>query len=624
MSFLAPWALWLGVLAAVPLALHLWRRRTAAPVAFPAVRYLQRMAQDHAREVRVQNLLLLLLRLAIVAAIALAAARPFAPVPAAGHAPVAMAVVLDNSLSSQAVTDEGPMLARLREMAEAILAEAGGEDRLSLVTMDGVTLGGEVATLRSALAEVTPLDGAGDAARALARAAAVVRESPLAIRQVVVLTDGQRTSWDSAAIAAVAREGVGLRVAVPTSTWRPNQTVLEAVAVPPVWGSAGAVRLRVATMDSVSWRVQVEGRTFARGTVGAEGTAIARGRPVTRGWGAATVELAPDELRGDDRRHLAVRIGDPPAVEVDPSSGPFVARAVDALIDAGRLRRGAGTLIGAIARPGVTAVVLAPTDPLRLPDLNRALERAGIPWRYAAPRRSETPLRFDAMAAGKEVNDGQAPMVRRWYPLTLTLTPATNTEMPRVDTLARIGEAPWALRGDGYLIIASPLDDLATDLPLSARFVPWLGAMLTERLDAGEVGVIETVPGAMLTVPRGVDALELSEGELRPMTAGAQMDAPWRAGVSFWRRGPTRVGALVVNPEPAESDPDRRDVAALAELLDATALPSDLRAIGPATFATAGPRPLDRALLLLVVLLLLAEALAARRGRRTSAPSLPD
>jgi hypothetical protein len=380
------------------------------------------------------------------------------------------------------------------------------------------------------------------------------------------------------------------------------------------------VRLRVATTDSVSWRVQVEGRTFARGTVGAEGTVIARGRPATRGWGAATVELAPDELRGDDRRHLAVRVGDPPAVEVDPSSGPFVARAVDALVGAGRLRRGAGTLIGAIARPGITAVVLAPTDPLRLPDLNRALERAGIPWRFSAPRRSETPLRFEAKAAGREDNDGQAPVVRRWYPLT----PAPYTERPRVDTLARIGAAPWAVRGDGYLLIASPLDVVATDLPLSARFVPWLGAMLTERLDAGEVGVMETTPGAMLTVPRGVDALELSEGDIRPTTAGAPMDAPWRAGVSFWRRGPIRVGALVVNPEPAESDPDRRDAAALAKVLDATTLTSDPAVIGRATLATAGPRPLDRLLLILAVGLLIAEALVARRGRRASTPSRPD
>jgi len=620
MSFLAPWALWLGALAAVPLALHLWQRRTAARVDFPAVRYLQRMAQDHAREVRVQNVLLLLLRLGIVLAIAVAAARPFAAVPAAGHPPVAMALVLDNSLSSQAVTAAGPMLDRLRAMAAAILAEAGPEDQLWLVTMDGVTVGGELAALRTALGEVAALDGAGDASRALARATAVVRESPLPVRQVVVLTDGQRTSWDPETIGRVAREDVVWRVAVPPLTWRPNHAVREVAAVPPVWGEAGAVRLRIAGADSVAWRVEVAGRPFARGTAGPDGTGLARGRPALRGWGAATVELTPDELRGDDRRYLAVRVGEPPAVEVDPSSGPFVTRAVEALIAAGRLRRGPGTLIGATARPGINAVVLAPSDPLRLPEVNRALERAGIPWRFGAPRRAEARVTLDEPTIAQTTTEGTATMVRLWYPLTAV--PAAIDA--RVDTLVRLGAAPWALRGDRYLLIASPLDPAATDLPLTARFVPWLGGLLTQRLDPGEVGVIEATPGAPLTVPRGVDALEMSDGTIQPVTAGGTIDAPWRAGVAFWQRGGARVGALVVNPEPAESDPARSDVATLARTLAATPLDPDPLAIGAATFATVGPRPLDRPLLVLALLLLLAEALVARRGRRTPASSSPD
>ncbi|MFM9013082.1 MAG: hypothetical protein ACKORK_05710, partial [Gemmatimonadota bacterium] len=93
-------------------------------------------------------------------------------------------------------------------------------------------------------------------------------------------------------------------------------------------------------------------------------------------------------------------------------------------------------------------------------------------------------------------------------------------------------------------------------------------------------------------------------------------DAPWRAGVGFWQRGGARVGALVVNPEPAESQPDRYATAALAQALGATELDADPLTIGAATFATVGPRPLARPLLILALLLLLAEALVARRGRR--------
>jgi len=180
------------------------------------------------------------------------------------------------------------------------------------------------------------------------------------------------------------------------------------------------------------------------------------------------------------------------------------------------------------------------------------------------------------------------------------------------------------VRGDRYLLIASPLDAAATDLPRTARFVPWFGALLTQRLDPGEVGVVETTPGALLTIPRGVDALEASDGTMQPVTAGATMDAPWRAGVGFWQRRGTRVGALVVNPEPSESDPDRLDGPALAQTLRATALDADPLTIGAATFATIGPRPLDRPLLILALLLLLAEALVARRGRRPRTSSAPD
>ncbi|NBU89354.1 MAG: hypothetical protein EBS16_09150, partial [Betaproteobacteria bacterium] len=69
--------------------------------------------------------------------------------------------------------------------------------------------------------------------------------------------------------------------------------------------------------------------------------------------------------------------------------------------------------------------------------------------------------------------------------------------------------------------------------------------------------VTEAAPGAMVRVPARVDALEGPEGRTRPVVAGGQAQAPWTAGVSFWRRAGERVGALVVNAEPQESDAAR-------------------------------------------------------------------
>ena len=69
MSFLAPWALLLAAAVGVPLVLHLLRRRTGTRFDFPAVRYLLRAEKDHAREVKLRNMLLMLLRIGIVLAL---------------------------------------------------------------------------------------------------------------------------------------------------------------------------------------------------------------------------------------------------------------------------------------------------------------------------------------------------------------------------------------------------------------------------------------------------------------------------------------------------------------------------------------------------------------------------
>ena len=130
MSFLAPWALLLAAAAGVPLLLHLLRRRTGDKLDFPAVKYLLRMEREHAREVRLKNLLLMVLRIAIVVALALAAARPVGWLPGVGHAPTAVAIVLDNSLSSAAAGAEGPMFGRLAVVACGIVDVSALGDQL--------------------------------------------------------------------------------------------------------------------------------------------------------------------------------------------------------------------------------------------------------------------------------------------------------------------------------------------------------------------------------------------------------------------------------------------------------------------------------------------------------------
>jgi hypothetical protein len=106
--------------------------------------------------------------------------------------------------------------------------------------------------------------------------------------------------------------------------------------------------------------------------------------------------------------------------------------------------------------------------------------------------------------------------------------------------------------GDDYVLVGSPIDPDATDLPLRAGFVPWLLESLSRRLgDDGQI--IEAHPGQSLSGFGSITALERPDGSLVPLN-NDHLTVPNDAGVYLLRRQASRIGALVVNPEPEESD----------------------------------------------------------------------
>lgn len=606
MTFLSPLALALAVAAAIPLLIHLWRRRIGTRIDFPAVRYLARAEREHSRQLRLRNLLLMLLRLAIVLLIAAAAARPVGRV-GGGHAPTAIAVVLDNSLSTSAIAAGRPVLAALAEVARTTISRATPSDRVWLITADGRVAGGSGATLLADLARVTPLAGRGDLAAALAVAGRVVAGAGLVERQIVVVTDGQSTTWRP---IAPLRTDARVLIHAPAGEPPPNRAVLAANAVPVRWTPRGAVTARIATAgDSVSWRVTLAARaarTLARGAAVAAAGSVAdisvAATPAERGWVAGTVEIEPDELRADDVRYFALWIGAAPTVHADPAGGPFVASAVAALVDAGRAAPGPGVaIVPADVATRLPALIVAPADPVRLGAANRLLARLGVPWRFgAAITGGETPVRDDRL-------DGVT-VVRR-YALVRQGT-------ARTDTLARAGGAPWIVGGDGWVLIASPLDPSATTLPVRAPFVPWLGDVLGQRLAGAAGGTIEAAPSATVGRPAWASALDDGGAAPAPLT-GPTILAPSRAGTFFLLDGDRRAGALVVNAEPDESDLARLDDASLASRVrgGARRVVRDPARVADEAFAASGRRPLAVPMLAAVLLLLTTEAVVTRTRR---------
>ncbi|HEX3158876.1 MAG TPA: VWA domain-containing protein [Gemmatimonadaceae bacterium] len=596
MGFLAPLYLALAAAAAVPLLLHLMRRRSGTRVEFPAVRYLQRAEQEHSRHLRLRNLLLMLLRVAAVLLIALAAARPVGRMAGAGHPPTALAVVLDNSLSTGQVVGGRPVLDELKQVAGELLDRASAADRLWLVTADGRVETGSAAALKAAVQAVRPYGGAGRLPDALARAAGLVEGGGLPARQIALLTDGQATSW----AGRIALPRVSVVVYAPTGTPAANRAVAGAEARPARWTPRGGVVVRVRAPDSAAYRIALGGRTLARGRVAPGEEELVQAAPSGEGWTAGTVEVDPDELRADDARHFAVWLGRPVPVTVDASAGAFAAPAIATLVQSGRaVAGGQVTVAGADGAARLPALLLAPTDPVRAGAANRNLERLGVPWRFGAVRRGRAAVR------GERV-DGASASLR----YELQAQPGAAA-----DTLATAGGDPWMVAGDGYVLVASPLVPTATDLPVRAGFVPLLGDLLSQRLSSEPGGVLVAAPGQRVRVPAWVTGVE-GAGALRPGADGS-LTAPAQPGVYFLIRGTARAGALVVNPEPDESVLERLSPSQLRERLGA----SDVRVATAAprfvasAFDAAGGRALATPLLAGALLLLVAESLVTRRGQ---------
>ena len=611
----------LGAGAIVPLLLHLMRRRAGARIDFPAVRYLARAEREHSRRLKLRNLLLMMLRVLAVIAIALAAARPVSRIVGrlvgwfgGAHAPTAVAVVVDNSLSTSVVVRGRTVLDRLIVAADGILDRLGSADRVWLVTADGTVQGGTVSTVRTALHRVRSLGGAGDPPAAAARAAVVAasqaRSAGMSDAVVAIATDGQATTWTTPIDVGGAR----VVILAPSDGPPPNHAVADVESRPERWTPRGEVAARlIGVGDSVAYRIDLGGRSLARGTATAgDPTISVHASPGERGWVAGAVTLEPDELRADDVRHFAVWIGEAPGVAVDSGVGPFMRDAVSTLESTGRAAGGGPRPIAVVPADRLDhlpALILGPSEPVRLGAANRALEHAGIPWRYGAVVRATGDVRAATKALGDDVT------VSMRYELEPHGAAAS-------DTIARVGAAAWSVAGPGYVLLASPIDPSATSLPIRASFVPWVADLLTQRLGpgAGGGGVLTAVPGATLARPEWADAWEPVDGAVQPLT-GATIRAPAVPGVSFLRRGTARVGALVVNGEARESDLRRLSPVALVQLVRPAGAGrvQTLRDLWvAAVFEGGGGRPLATPLFLLALTLLITESVLTRRRAHTT------
>lgn len=531
MTFLTPLFL-LGLAGlAVPVIIHLIQRERKNVVQFPSLMFLQRIPYQSVQRRRIRNWPLLLLRLAALALIVSAFARPFVrrPALAAAASSGAREVVLliDRSYSM----GYGDRWAHATAAARDAIAKIGPSDRASVVFF---AAGAEVALrstpdrsrLTAAVAGGKPSAGATRFGPALKLAGSIASESALPSREVVLISDFQRAGWQGA-------EGVRLPEGVVLTPVPIGEAETANVSVTPVslqrstfseqdrvTVTGGATNHGSKALTNLDITLEIDGHAVQTEHVAVEpnssaSVTFAPFTPAARDT-RGTVRIAADALPLDNafnftvspKEPLRIIIAERPGATRDGSlyltralalgeQPPFeiTTRSIDAvstedlqrasvviLNDAPVAQLTAERLGGFVARGG--GLLVACGSRATWPAASGAADILPAAPGQPVDRSSGQAARLGALEYGSEIFEPfRAPRSgdfsgARFYSYR-AVTPAKDAQV-----LARFDDGAPALLerrvGNGRVLVwTSTLDLQGSDLPLKSVFLPFVHRMVT-------------------------------------------------------------------------------------------------------------------------------------------------
>lgn len=326
MSWLAPALLFGTGLAVVPLIVHLVGRHRTARVPFAALDFLLRANKTLARRLRFRQRLLLLLRTALVVALALMMAKPVWEVasglPALHLGKQSVVLIIDDTPSMRRVAGQVTLLVRAKQRARELLRTIAAGSEVAVLSVSDPS--GPLALLSrdrrrawAALERLQPGFRPATLAPALEQALRLLQEEAPVGGLVLVLSDlaahglpAALPAWPS----SVALHPIDVAAGLP----RGNRAVVELSAAPSGAPGRRSMRLsaRVCNFARVPSRTPVflliDGRRLAQGelALAAGGCAYQHFQHSFAQGGAheVAVALAPDALTFDDVRYLRVEV----------------------------------------------------------------------------------------------------------------------------------------------------------------------------------------------------------------------------------------------------------------------------------------------------------------------------
>jgi len=206
LAFLNPLFLF-GLLATgIPLVIHLWNRRRVVTVDFSSLIFITAAHRENARRFQLRQFLILLLRMAIIALIALALARPFLtlglPV-ASVRAQTDVVIVLDNSYSMAYQDINGVRLDKAKTLAVDIIDTLRHGDRASLILMSDIPkpvfrqLTPDIESVITAINDTETSYRTTNVQPSLELAHEILTESEQLNKEIYLISDFAQNGWEN-------------------------------------------------------------------------------------------------------------------------------------------------------------------------------------------------------------------------------------------------------------------------------------------------------------------------------------------------------------------------------------------------------------------------------------------
>ncbi len=601
MTFLTTVALAVGLLVVAPYLAHRLRRRRAEEQPFPPARLVAPSPPRARRRSRLEDRALYATRTAAIVALAALGATPFVrcsrlSLERSAGASVAMAIVLDDSMSMRAALGGTSRFDRARQGARELLASAREGDAVALVLAGAPARVGLAATTdlgaaRRALEALAPADRATDLDGALVLARGLVRSLPQVDQRIVVLSDLADGQPDGPALGESSPVPVWLALpelratGVDCAVLRADRSGLRVNASVACGPGASAAGREVIVEDAA-------GRPLGRATAVAAPLAEVK---VTLSQGAAAPTAVRARLSGADAiseddvapvtpeaaRGAVVVVADPTDEAVATGGAPVVEQALSALkldVDIralpalpdrpddmasaigvilddppGMTPEQRHALEGFMARGGVVLLALGPhAAAAPLGATFEPILAQGVGWTDAA-RVEADPASAVASLLGSAAGLGGLGAPRR--------ASLASTDASAMEALAKWNDgAPLVARrpvgrGEAW-VVTLPFSVDASDLPLRPTFLALLDAWVRVAREHAtplrtDVGAAWRFPGALRVDVRG--------------PAGPVVVAKEGPEDGVWRAAPDRIGEYQVVVDGKE---ERRVVAPLVRELD--------------------------------------------------------